>query len=334
MPVQAANKLISVKDHYPQKYVVQKGDTIYEIASKYLNKPWQWRKIWHDNPHVKNPKRLYPGTVLTLQYFDGKPHLTVSRYGTYKLSPQARPRPAQKAIPPIHLSEIKPFLNNSRVLDTDELSNAGYVVAYKGEHLRGGQDEQVYVKNLEAQSKGGKHNTLSYAIYRPDGVYSSPTSPKECLGYKATYIGNAQLVKTGDPATVELTQITQGVQIKDRLLPNNKQEFELYFEPKAPNKAVSGQIIDIIGGLDQVASNQVIVIDSGKSDKLEAGDVIAINLKPRVIRDPMHIEDELITLPTARIGEAMIFRTFSHTSFALVIRATRSIKIGDNYTNP
>lgn len=325
----AASNVISLKEHYPQKYVVKEGDTIYEIAARYLSKPWQWRKIWRDNPHIKNPKRLYPGTVLKLVYHDGKPYLTVSRYGTYKLSPHARPRPAQKAVPPIHLTDIKPFLNRSRVLDSNELATAGYVIEYKGQHLRGSQDEQIYVKDLVARGK----NTLSYSIYRPQGMYLAPNSKNKVIGYKALFVGDAQLIKSGNPSTLELTEITQGIKITDRVIPNEKPAFDLYFEPKAPDSKVYGQIIDVLGGLDQVANDQVIVLDKGKMQKLEAGDVIAIYLHQRFAKDPFN-KEQVVALPKERIGEAMIFRTFRHTAFALVVNAHRSIKIGDSYTNP
>lgn len=325
----AANIVISLKDHYPQNYVVQENDTIYEIASMYLNKPWQWKRIWRDNLHVKNPKRLYPGTVLELQYHDGKPRLTVTRTGTYKLSPHARPRPAQKAIPPIHLRDIEPFLNRSLVLDEDELKKAGYVIAFKGNHLMGGQSDQIYAQNLYHKGM----NKLSFAIYRENGVYKNTKDPTRCLGYKAMYIGDAELVKSGNPATLELTEISKGVKIKDRILPNDKSNFDLYFEPQAPKKLIGGEIIDIIGGLDQVARDQIIVIDRGKVDKLEAGDVIAVWRHKRLIQDPLD-KDNIITLPRERLGEAMIFNTFTFTSYALVVRADRAIKVGDNYSNP
>lgn len=318
-----------LKDHYPKQYVVQKGDTIYEIAKKYLNKPWQWRRIWRNNPQIKNPKRLYPGTVLNLDFYAGKPHLTVVGNGTYKLSPQSRPRPAEKAIPAIHLRDIKPFLNRSQIFDVDELGKAGYVVAFKGEHLRGSQDEQVYVKDLHHYAKSG----LSYAIYRPAGIYKNPKYPNLCLGYKATFIGDAQVVKGGNPAILELTQITEGVQITDRVVVNNKLDFDLYFDPKAPNHFVKGDIIDIFGGLNQVASNQVVVLDQGKNTKLEPGDVVAIWQPPRLVPDPLNREN-IVTIPKEKIGEAMIFKAFSYVSFALVVNATRSIKAMDGYTSP
>lgn len=319
----------TLKTHYPERYVVKKGDTIYDIAGKFLNKPWEWKKIWHDNPQIKNPKKLYPGTVLVLKFYEGQPHLSVNRHGTYKLSPQIRIRPAQKAIPPINLSDIKPFLNRSRIFDIDELSSAGYVVAYKGAHLLGSQDEQIYVSNLQQAPKSG----LSYAIYRPGGIYKNPNFPKLGLGYKATFIGDAQLIAPGAPATLELTQITQGVKIKDRVLLNNKADFDLSFEPKAPSINTSGNVVETLSDYDHVATNQIVVIDKGKVNQLEAGDVLILWQKPRLIQDPMD-KEKLITLPKEKLGEAMIFKTFTYASYALIVNSTRSIKAGDDYTSP
>lgn len=327
-PIFAASQLISLKNHYPQKYVVQQGDTLYEIAGKYLNKPWQWKLIWHDNPGIHNPKRLYPGAVLTLRYFDGKPYLKVIRRGTYKLSPQARARPAQVAIPPIYLSDIRPFLNGSRVFDRDELASSGYVVAYNGEHMIGGQNDQIYVQNLMHHK-----DSLSYALYRPGGKYTDPDDPNHTLGYIAIFLGDAQLIKYGQPSTLELTVITKGIHIKDRVIPNNKAEFDLFFEPQAPNFILHAEVIDLFNDETQVATNQVIVIDKGKNQRLEPGDVVAIWQKPREIQDPMD-KDSIIELPEERIAEAMIFRTFTNVSYALIVKSTRAINKGDLITSP
>jgi hypothetical protein len=339
----AKAQLISLKDHYPQKYVVQPGDTLYEIAAKYLNKPWEWKKIWRDNPRIKNPSRLYPGAILTLRFFEGAPYLTLLRRGTYKLSPHARPRPSQEAIPPVFLSDILPFLNGSRVFDYDELKETGYVVGYNGEHLIGGQNDEIYVKDLR-HPKG----ELSYALYRSGGVYTDPNNPDINLGYVAIFLGEAQLIKYGEPATLELTSITQGIRIKDRVIPNNKAEFKLYFEPQAPDVKVNGEVIDLINNKAQVATNQIIVINKGKKDHMTPGDVIAVWQHPRAVEDPLvkkslrsfwgftkpDPKEGVIILPKERIGEAMIFRTFTHVSYALIVRSTRAINKKDLISNP
>ena len=73
---------VSVRSDHPDRYVVVKGDTLWDISGRFLDKPWQWPSIWHANPQIENPHLIYPGDVLTLVYVDGVPQLRLSREGT------------------------------------------------------------------------------------------------------------------------------------------------------------------------------------------------------------------------------------------------------------
>lgn len=324
---------IDLNTHYPQNYVVQPGDTLYEIAGKYLQKPWEWRLLWEANPKVRTPHKLYPGTVIKLVYVDGKPRLTRVRHGTYKLSPHARPRPAQDPIPAIRLSDVGPFLNHSLVLDENELICAPYLIAFSDGRLLGSENNQGYVQNLfpvpVAKPK------LDYRVYRPSGRYKDHLDPKKILGYRATYIADAEVIHEGQPATVVFSSLEQAVHIKDRLVPNKGPEFPFYFEPQAPRKKVKGRIIDLLDAIVQVAKEEVIVIDKGKDASLEAGDMLIIYERPKLVPDPVSKNPrEYIKLPKERLGEAMVFKVFSQTSYALVLKSSRAINVKDRVASP
>lgn len=320
-----------LRPDYPQQYTIQPGDTLWDIANKYLAHPWEWQALWHANPQIKNPKRLYPGAVLALRYYKQNPYLKVLSNGTIKLSPYMRPMPLHEPIPPIPLRDIKPFLNASLVMNQNRLKKAPYIVAFKGERLRGGQGDEVYVKNLHPSEVLPKGATISYAIYRPHCPYYSRNH--KVLGYKATLVGYGELVQGGEPAILLLTDIVEGIKLKDRVMLNDYPEFKLNFEPKAPKHLVKGTIIDLPPYYTQGASGLVAMIDQGQNAGLEPGDVLAIYARPRKVSDPVH-SGTCVTLPRERVGELLIFRTFSKTSFGLVVRSISVVHLHDGVTNP
>ncbi|HCA89284.1 MAG TPA: signal peptidase, partial [Legionellales bacterium] len=95
---------------------------------------------------------------------------------------------------------------------------------------------------------------------------------------------------------------------------------------------IKASIIDLPPNYTQGAVGLVATLNRGQDAGLEAGDVLAIYKRKRIINDPL--TGQALVLPKERLGELMIFRTFSQTSFALVVRSTRAIHLHDVVTNP
>lgn len=49
-------------------YKVKKGDTLWDIAYKFLGNSFGWPDIWHKNESIKNPNLIYPGNEILLAY--------------------------------------------------------------------------------------------------------------------------------------------------------------------------------------------------------------------------------------------------------------------------
>ena len=47
-------------------YTIKKGDTLWDISSKFLKDPFLWPKLWQRNPYITNPHWIYPGNPIRL----------------------------------------------------------------------------------------------------------------------------------------------------------------------------------------------------------------------------------------------------------------------------
>jgi len=166
LTISSSQAEIELNPSHPDTYVVQKGDTLWDISSRFLKSPWVWPEVWHANPQINNPHLIYPGDIVSLVYLDGKPSIQIERgHPTVKLSPKRRTIDHNNAIPTIPLSNIEPFLKKLRILSKEDVDNAPYIVSIEEGHLIGSNPNRVYVRNLKAKQGD------VFAIVRPTVIY-------------------------------------------------------------------------------------------------------------------------------------------------------------------
>jgi hypothetical protein len=344
-------------DH-PHTYVVKKGDTLWGISARFLQKPWLWPEIWDVNQQVYNPHRIYPGDVLDLDV-NG---LHVAKRATVEANP----------IPTVPLSAIEPFLKDFRVLTAAQLRQTPYVVAAEENEPRATEGMNVYVRNLPAAAvgqrfaivrpthvfrqfnDGGRTDDVGHLVnnnvdlapgpwqedFRNDGHFGRGTE----IGTEVRVIGTAQVLKNGDPATLLLTNARMEIRAGDRLMPVDDTPYDFTYYPHAPRNApADAHIMALSNGYDSNSFQgpmDVVALNVGSDDGVDNGTTFAIYQPGDTVTDLVQGNTNRrefgpkVKLPSEFVGHLMVFRTFSHVSYGLVMDGIRPVKVGDAVQAP
>lgn len=262
---------LKLQENAPDKYVVEKGDTLWDISARFLKDPWRWPQIWNLNrDEVRNPHWIYPGDTILLDRSGKEPRLSLVKGGlqTVKLSPGARASDiGSDAIPPIPIRVIHPFLTQARVVSKDALDDAPFI-------LGSNEERGVLGAGDDAFATGGPSGVTRWNVVRPGKALKDPETG-EVLGYEAEYLGDARTLAEGAPQKIRITQSAQEILPRDKLVEaSDSTTFE--YLPHAPEGKVEGRIVSAYGGMSDSGRHQTVVISRGAQDGLEPGHVLAI----------------------------------------------------------
>lgn len=336
--------LSALADNAPASHTVQRGDTLWGIASIFLKTPWRWPELWGMNlQEIRNPHLIYPGQVLVLVKDGDRARLMLGRgaadgqapSNTVKLSPRVRSELlGNGAIASIPLQLIGPFLNEAVVLSQDELAAAPRIVATQEGRVLISRGETAYVR-------GDLAGARSFTLFRQSKPLRDPLS-NEVLGYEAGYIGTADFVRADGqspvnglpvPSTFVMTSARQEAGVGDRLAPVPPRDFSAYV-PHPPARPVGGRVVSVYGEALTAGQNQIVAINRGTRDGLELGHVLALWRAGAAGTDSTGAKPQAIQLPDERTGLLFVFRVFDRVSYALIVSASDPIRPGDRFSEP
>lgn len=320
--------VIPISPDAPERYVVQRGDTLWDISAKFLSDPWYWPEIWYVNPQVSNPHLIYPGDVLALIWVDGKPQLVLERGGPTRLSPQVREQPLSEAIYAIPYEKVAAFMSKPTVLDKDQVKGAPYVARARDDRLIAATGDKLYVRRLGRGAVGD-----SYNVYYVGEELRDPEDGK-VLGYQGMYNAEVTVQRLGDPASAMVTTSARETLEGDILLPA-RIEVGMDFIPRSPKRSVDGTIIAVTEGRTVTGEFDVVIINRGTRHGLEPGHVLAIwEAGDKVVDKTPHRESRTMQLPDERTGLFMVFKAYDRMSYGLTLESERPIHVGDAVRNP
>ncbi len=334
---------IVYEPEFPETYIVQEGDTLWDISTVFLRDPWYWPEIWFKNPQVENPHLIYPGDTLAIVYIGGERRVQILSRGAdgsvlsqtedglsiVKVNPRVRSKSIDATIPSIPIESIRHLIERPIIIDADMLENSAYVLSSLDNHLINSINDKLYVRKLDTKGGNGR-----YHIYRPNKPLFDPIT-NELLGYEALYVGESKLLLRGDPASVRVTNSEREILRDDRVMPMDNTNFERDFYPKPPSTKVSGEIVALLDAISQTGLYQTIAINLGSRDGVESGNVLRIRRLGDVVRDKNEANPRFyVKLPDEQVGMAMIIRSFEKVSYALIMEADLPISVKDYVESP
>jgi hypothetical protein len=342
-----------VRENAPDRYVVVKGDTLWDISNRFFKDPWKWPQIWGLNKDaIRDPHWIYPGNVIVLDPSTKTLHLgelpkpaqtpagevvlvpdlpppsesvdsIVSDSKIQKLSPKIRVVNGEHdAIPSIPASIIGAFLSKPLVIENEEIDGAPTLI--------GSIEQRALLSFGDTAFATGMPNDKGplWQLYRPGKKFIDPDTD-ETLGYEAIYLGDASIQKYDSITTLKITKSVLDIQKGDNFIQSAVSLSSSYI-PRAPSNKIRAKVISIYGGVDQGGQNSVITLNKGTRDGLENGHVLALYKESEASK----FKGETYTLPALRYGLVFVFRTFDKVSYALVMQVQRTVQLLDSVETP
>jgi hypothetical protein len=221
-------------------YTIKKGDTLWDISSKFLKDPFLWPKLWERNPYIANPHWIYPGHPIRLsaiepvkkeepkKVVEEKPKEVVKEPEVKKEEPLL----AEKK--PEVVAEVKPVKVEEKPVYFPEIRSAGFMsdIEYRGigivleskegkSLMSAGDIVYLAFKTSESILIGNK-----YTVFRVSEELRHPVTDRR-IGRKYNIIGNVQIIdQHGNFFTAKVIESFDAVQKGDFIQPYSKEKME------------------------------------------------------------------------------------------------------------
>lgn len=303
-------------------YTVQKGDTLWDISSRFSDSPWLWPGLWKDNQQILNPHLIYPGNRLLL--FKKKDKDTVI---------EKKVEEAVVVIPP--KEEIK---ERTRYYKYFPIDMVGFIrkepVIPNGSLFKVKEDKEMASTSDIVYIKPSKNMVFRpgsrYTVYRNLGSVTDKETG-DVLGSQYYLTGIVEIKKI-EPLFVlaEVVKAYRAIAIDDMLMP---------YEPKSHEipiieyeKGINGAIISAEEKREIIGDNTVVFINKGKKDGIKPGQSYSIYYQEKKKISPDSKEE--IYLDPVDFGSFIVLHTEQSTSSVLITKSDKDIYPGAKIRSP
>lgn len=359
-PVPGTMRILA-ESEAPEEYLVQPGDTLFDICDQLLDEPAYWPKLWALNPEIKNPHFIFPN--MRLKFYPGDdetpPYLQVvteeevipiekgeldeqeliaekvifeeEELGEGSLSLEVvGPEDVEEITDAVLFSGRSYRADETQVqvpgfIFSDEKDPAGFIVIGREGGFNRGPLEKVVIESNGDISAG----TL-YSVLRPAGKISEPESG-DFLGYLYHYIGNVRVSKALEDGlfsgTLEGNRL--GVQPDDIVVTFISTLRTVPLSPNVGSTNTADASVVGFGFAQQELSGNggFAFISKGSSDGISPGMYLPIYSTPGYLT--MEMGSAGLPRDPEYIGVMRIIDATEAGAVGLIISTNKEVRVGD-----
>jgi hypothetical protein len=307
-------------------YIVQRGDTLWDLAGRYLGNPFLWPQIWDQNRYITDAHWIYPGDPLLMP----KVALVAEGAGqpgdelTGEPGMEGEPGPGEPGGPSLFPVTEEVTLQCAHYVVSDSEDESLRVIG--SEHgatkLAFADRDILYLgKGSNAGIRAGDVFSIHHRAY----PVKHPVSGKT-LGRKVETTGWVRvLLVQEESSTAVVEQACADIHAGDYLKPFEKANVPLVLRrPPAdrltpPTGKAQGFVVDIAEDAMVAGAGQLVSLDLGSEAGISPGNMLTVY---RIIYP---------TVPTSRyvVGELAVLTVRERTATAKVMYSSDAIMNGD-----
>ncbi len=310
----------------PDKHQVRTGDTLWDIASLFLNNAWCWPNVWKPNQNlIPNPHWIYPGQTIVLNRASGTLSVEADNAVPMQhLGPTIRSTEIARSPLPLLSEKLQNLFARTPLISADALPNAPTVREIESGRVMAGKGDSVFVQGDVGTNKLFDVFRVEHSIVDPD--------TKRPLGVAGLNIGRVRLIQaSGAMIKFEITRSDKEVSTGDKLVPVSDSDLAPLFPH--PGKIVDGKLAAILHDGRWARMHDIVVINRGSVHGLDPGSVVKVVRHVRIRPNASPLSNALNDNKQA-IGTLLVFKVQERISLAMIMQARDAITIGDSIISP
>lgn len=322
-----------------QVYIIKRGDTLWDLARRFLGDPYLWPQLWEQNQYIRDAHWIYPGDPLVIgpraadvaaAGASGATAIATAEAEEVAATPEQEVvAPGRRAAPArTATGQLVALGSESDVYCfayLDESVEELTLTMTSAEHV---EFKQTYAEGDIVFFDGGTENGVlagqEYFLVVPGRVVRHPATGA-ALGRVNSYVGLARVLCAQErSATAEIVAACDAVPLGAKARPFDPIPIPMSVltPPVTVCDPASGKPTGYITYAKEEAEtfgvDHMVLVDLGEADQVTPGTILTV-----------FIDNPAPGLPRRAIGELGVLTAGDHWSTAKVIRSKEAMQVGN-----